>query len=343
MQTGRVFTLEDGTSYNPDYFSDRFETLYKWADFPPIRLHDTRHTSATLSLRAGVAPVVIQRRLGHATLAITSDIYTGVLPSVSRKAAADTPGAVPRQNPHAEPPGKGKKNSKKKARKNKPDTEPRRPTTPTPSTARSIRKPPWSSSPTATHPTNTTDNAASRTSASTWDSSRRSPSGTPTRGSSSPSPSPNRTPHRRPRHPQAGMGAPSPGSPTATGRLRTIARRRLGHRTRRRSLPARRTTRRGPPGRPRRPQLNTQQAQTAEAPDQVRGLTSSHLSPTERDRGPTAEDLPLAGPGPFVSVGPDRNALREGTATQLRRKLLPIGIGSRHAEHRSLIGTSRAC
>lgn len=123
IQTTRVFTTEDGATYNPNYFSDRFKTLYRRADLPPIRLHDTRHTSATLSLRAGVAPVVIQRRLGHSTLSITSDIYTGVLPSVFRKAAADTLDAVPRHHPHAEPAGKGKKNNKKKnKKKNKPDT-----------------------------------------------------------------------------------------------------------------------------------------------------------------------------------------------------------------------------
>lgn len=39
---------------------------------PPIRLHDLRHTHATLALRAGVHPRVVQERLGHANVSMTS-------------------------------------------------------------------------------------------------------------------------------------------------------------------------------------------------------------------------------------------------------------------------------
>ncbi|WP_432034225.1 tyrosine-type recombinase/integrase [Streptomyces antibioticus] len=94
--SGRVFTLEDGTAYHPQYFSDRFERLHKKIDLPPIRLHDLRHGSATLSLRAGVAMVAVQRRLGHSSIRVTSDIYTSVLEEVEREAAAATAAAVPR-------------------------------------------------------------------------------------------------------------------------------------------------------------------------------------------------------------------------------------------------------
>lgn len=94
--TGRVFTLEDGTEYHPQYFSDRFERLYKKADLPPIRLHDLRHGSATLALRAGVAMVAVQRRLGHSSIRVTSDIYTTVLAEVEREAAEATVSVVPR-------------------------------------------------------------------------------------------------------------------------------------------------------------------------------------------------------------------------------------------------------
>jgi len=54
VESGRVFTRENGEGYHPQYFSDRFERLWKKADLPPIRLHDLRHGAATLALAAGV-------------------------------------------------------------------------------------------------------------------------------------------------------------------------------------------------------------------------------------------------------------------------------------------------
>lgn len=101
--SGRVFTLEDGTPYHPQYFSDRFERLYKKAGLPPIRLHDLRHGSATLSLRAGVDMTVIQRRLGHSSIRVTSDIYTSVLEEVETEAAEATVSVVPRSRPTTTP------------------------------------------------------------------------------------------------------------------------------------------------------------------------------------------------------------------------------------------------
>jgi integrase len=46
------------------------------AGLPRIRLHDLRHTWATLALRAGVNPKIVQERIGHASVAITLDLYT---------------------------------------------------------------------------------------------------------------------------------------------------------------------------------------------------------------------------------------------------------------------------
>ena len=54
---------------------------------PLIRLHDLRHTNATLSLKAGVHPKVVSERLGHASIAITLDLYSHVTPGISREAA----------------------------------------------------------------------------------------------------------------------------------------------------------------------------------------------------------------------------------------------------------------
>jgi integrase len=54
---------------------------------PKIRLHDLRHTWATLALEAGVPLKVVSERLGHATTAITADIYSHVAPALDRHAA----------------------------------------------------------------------------------------------------------------------------------------------------------------------------------------------------------------------------------------------------------------
>jgi integrase len=55
---------------------------------PKIRLHDLRHTHATLALEAGVHPKVVQERLGHATIAITLDTYSHAIPAMQEDAAA---------------------------------------------------------------------------------------------------------------------------------------------------------------------------------------------------------------------------------------------------------------
>lgn len=55
--------------------------------FPRIRFHDLRHTAATLMLQLGVQPKVVQERLGHASIAVTMDTYSHVMPSMQREAA----------------------------------------------------------------------------------------------------------------------------------------------------------------------------------------------------------------------------------------------------------------
>jgi len=57
------------------------------ADLPRIRLHDLRHTHATLALQAGVHPKVVQERLGHATISITLDVYSHAIPAMQEDAA----------------------------------------------------------------------------------------------------------------------------------------------------------------------------------------------------------------------------------------------------------------
>lgn len=62
--------------------------LLKRAEIPTLRFHDLRHTAATLLLSKGVHPKIVQERLGHAQIGVTLDIYSHVLPSMQKEAAA---------------------------------------------------------------------------------------------------------------------------------------------------------------------------------------------------------------------------------------------------------------
>jgi integrase len=53
-----------------------------------VRFHDLRHTCATLLLSKNVNPKIVSEMLGHATVAITLDIYSHVLPNMREHAAA---------------------------------------------------------------------------------------------------------------------------------------------------------------------------------------------------------------------------------------------------------------
>ncbi len=53
-----------------------------------MRFHDLRHTAATLMLQAGVPTKIVSTRLGHATAALTLDVYSHVTPDMQREAVA---------------------------------------------------------------------------------------------------------------------------------------------------------------------------------------------------------------------------------------------------------------
>lgn len=82
-----VFSRADGSPIRPTCFSNAFNRRVTVANVPRIRLHDLRHTHATLALRAHVHPKIVSERLGHSTVAITLDIYSHSVPSLQREAA----------------------------------------------------------------------------------------------------------------------------------------------------------------------------------------------------------------------------------------------------------------
>jgi integrase len=84
---GLVFAREDGVPLRPRTFSRSFARHARGVGLPVIRLHDLRHTWATLALSQGVHPKVVQERLGHASVAITLDIYSHAVPAMQEDAA----------------------------------------------------------------------------------------------------------------------------------------------------------------------------------------------------------------------------------------------------------------
>lgn len=64
-----------GEHLNPNSVTPAFNKIAKRAGLK-LRLHDLRHTHATLMLKAGVHPKIVSERLGHATVAFTLDTYT---------------------------------------------------------------------------------------------------------------------------------------------------------------------------------------------------------------------------------------------------------------------------
>jgi integrase/predicted RNA-binding Zn-ribbon protein involved in translation (DUF1610 family) len=92
--TGLVFTNEGGQALHPWGASRCFRKAVREAMLPDIRLHDLRHTHATLALQAGIHPKVVSERLGHATVAITLDTYSHAIPAMQEEAAVLIAGLV---------------------------------------------------------------------------------------------------------------------------------------------------------------------------------------------------------------------------------------------------------
>jgi len=94
VETGLVFTQENGEALDPESVSRYWRQAVKKAMLPKIRLHDLRHTHATLALQAGIHPKVVSERLGHATVSITLDTYSHAIPAMQEEAAALIAGLV---------------------------------------------------------------------------------------------------------------------------------------------------------------------------------------------------------------------------------------------------------
>jgi len=92
--SGRIFCGLTGEPLHPDTISKEFVKIVRRSDVPRIRLHDLRHTSATVAMEAGVHPKIVSERLGHSTISITLDLYSHATPSMQSEAADQIGAAV---------------------------------------------------------------------------------------------------------------------------------------------------------------------------------------------------------------------------------------------------------
>jgi integrase len=83
----QVFGGPAGRPLHPAYVTRHFGTLVARHGLPQIRLHDLRHTSASIGLASGESLVEVSRRLGHSSIAITADVYSHVSPITAQVSA----------------------------------------------------------------------------------------------------------------------------------------------------------------------------------------------------------------------------------------------------------------
>lgn len=83
----RVFTTDEGAPIHPDAFTKWFRDFANKHGFTGVHVHSLRHTYASLMISEGTPLVVVSRRLGHAQVSTTANIYAHVIHSADEKAA----------------------------------------------------------------------------------------------------------------------------------------------------------------------------------------------------------------------------------------------------------------
>jgi integrase len=82
-----VFSTLEGKPLRPNTITRAWNMLAIRAGVKVIRLHDARHTHASLMLKQGIHPKIVQERLGHSTIQMTLDTYSHVTPGLQQAAA----------------------------------------------------------------------------------------------------------------------------------------------------------------------------------------------------------------------------------------------------------------
>ena len=89
-----VFSHPDGRPIRPDSVTQAFRRIAGKAGLEGVRLHDLRHTHATLLMKLNVNPKVVSERLGHSSTRLTMDTYSHMLPGLQASAVAGLEGAL---------------------------------------------------------------------------------------------------------------------------------------------------------------------------------------------------------------------------------------------------------
>ena len=87
VNSGYVFSQPNGTAIDPDLITKAFKKMVKEVGMPHLTPHGLRHQYATAAREAGIGMGIISRNMGHASVAITEDIYAHVTSNVMEEAA----------------------------------------------------------------------------------------------------------------------------------------------------------------------------------------------------------------------------------------------------------------
>ncbi|MCG8514472.1 MAG: site-specific integrase [Halanaerobiales bacterium] len=82
-----VFPMPDGGNTDPDYITKKFKIIIKGTEFDGHTFHDLRHTHASLLLKKGATMKAVQERLGHASIQVTIDRYSHLVPTIQKETA----------------------------------------------------------------------------------------------------------------------------------------------------------------------------------------------------------------------------------------------------------------
>lgn len=88
IESNQVFTWEDGRPITSEYVSHKFKKLIAKYNLPDVRLHDLRHSCASIMLSAGMQLKDVQEWLGHSDISMTANVY-GHLDDTRKKKVAN--------------------------------------------------------------------------------------------------------------------------------------------------------------------------------------------------------------------------------------------------------------
>ncbi|MFC1947543.1 tyrosine-type recombinase/integrase [Chloroflexota bacterium] len=99
IESDLVFSTPEGKPYRPNTVTRSWQIIAARAGVKVIRFHDARHTHASLMLKKGIHPKIVQERLGHSNISMTLDTYSHVAPGLQEAAAKSFDEMLGQQQP----------------------------------------------------------------------------------------------------------------------------------------------------------------------------------------------------------------------------------------------------